>query len=775
MAVMRRPNRWLLLLLLPLIAAGCKSITIDSPQDKAVYETVPDFKVTFQGGAPTDLTLTLNGNDVKALFTVTASGATAPAAALAHLFNEGDNSFAAKDGTSGREITFVVDTQGPAVHITSVGTGNPFQVQGRVVDPSGVQSLAINGQAVPLQNNLFTATVTDAPFVSFQATDGLNHTSATKFARPGTVLASTTAARLNKSGIGFLVQELNAYIATLDYNAIIKALNPLFDEGSWAASARVDATSVTLDQPSLSLVVSPNAERSFDVGVQIGHFTVNVHASGTVLGIPWSADGQVWATLAVFGGRATVSINDTKLAVGLSNISSVLNGFGFHINGFPSALEQLFYDVVKPLIEDAISSAMATRIPPYIEQFLKDIPSQFTFSLMGASFEFAALPASLKTFLEGLTVQLGGWLQTLSPAPQVPLALGSRFVDATPPDLDVQTPGGTPYDAGAAMSLNLVNQGLLSAYQAGLLNLVLDGNSSGVSAAGLADVSAELEAEAGTNPMRFQVVPSSPPWAVIRGTSTALASLGMDEFDFRLEMLINNEWKLVFGAHLDMTVPFDVGVTQDNKLKISFEQVPTVKVWSVDDGGIIQIDPAFVQTTLDRLLPRALPYLANIIEEIPIPSYAGYGIHVKELWPADVAKAYLGIAGDLIKTSLTAAAAAPETSLALDTDNVHSDGYYLELYPKQTLQGKDIVVPLSGRDPLGAGLEYSFQLDGGPWTVWKAREEIRLSTRALLSGQHTLEVRARTLLLKEDPTPAKLVFATGLGVPVQGLTSKPAP
>jgi hypothetical protein len=770
---MRRPNPWLLLLLLPLIGAGCKNITIDSPVDKALYESVPDFKVTFQGGAPTDLRLTLNGNDVKGLFTVTASGATAPASALAHLFLEGDNRFAARDGMSGREIGFVLDTQGPAVHINAVGTGNPFQVQGRLVDRAGVQSLSINGQAVPLQDDRFTAMVSDGPFVQFEAKDSMNHVSRTAYARPGTVLASTTAARLNKSGIAFLVQELNAYLATLDYNAIIKALNPLFDEGNWAASARVDATSVTLDPPRLTLAVSPSVQRAFDVRVEIGRLNVNVRATGTVLGIPWSANGRVWASLAVFSGRTTVSINGGELAVSISNLSSVLNGFGFDIAGFPDALEELFFDVVKPLIEEAIRDAMAVRIPPYIEEFLANIPSEFTFELMGASFEFAALPASLKTYLEGLSVQLGGWLETLSPAPGVPPALGSRYVQATPPDLDVQTPDGTPFDAGAAVSSNLVNQALLSAYRAGLLHLTLDGNR-GITAEGLADLAPELEAAAGEE-LRFKIVPYSPPSASIRGTVTALASLGMDEFDFRLEMLLNNEWKLIFDARLDMEVPFDVGVTEENKLKISFEQVPSVKVWSFTVGGVISVDPAFVQATVDRLLPRALPYLADIIEEIPIPSYEGYGVRVKGLWPVGSEKAYLGIAGDLIKTSLTAVAPEPDTFVGLDAANFHSEGFFLELYPSRTLQGPDIVVPLSGLDPEAQGLEYSFRIDGGPWTVWKARDQIRIPVRSLLSGRHTMEVRSRTALLREDPRPALIVFATGSGTALQGKASVPAP
>ena len=59
--------------------------------------------------------------------------------------------------------------------------------------------------------------------------------------------------------------------------------------------------------------------------------------------------------------------------------------------------------------------------------------------------------------------------------------------------------------------------------------------------------------------------------------------------------------------------------------------------------------------------------------------------------------------------------------------------------------------------------------------MWKVRDAIRIPTRSLLSGQHTLEVRSRSALLKEDPTPARIVFATGQGAAFRSKASVPAP
>jgi hypothetical protein len=74
--------------------------------------------------------------------------------------------------------------------------------------------------------------------------------------------------------------------------------------------------------------------------------------------------------------------------------------------------------------------------------------------------------------------------------------------------------------------------------------------------------------------------------------------------------------------------------------------------WRMLGGSVeanpLDLDPDFLQAMLDRLLPRALPYLAGIIEEIPIPSYEGYGLKVESLGATGDGD-YLTVAGDLLR------------------------------------------------------------------------------------------------------------------------------
>jgi len=204
-------------------------------------------------------------------------------------------------------------------------------------------------------------------------------------------------------------------------------------------------------------------------------------------------------------------------------------------------------------------------------------------------------------------------------------AIGSLFVPNVPPQLP--TPGGTTHDVSVAVGVNLLDQALLAAYRDGLTHVVLD------------DVFPR---------MRCEVLPSSPPF--IRFGDTGVATLGLDEFVFGMAFLPvgESEWRPVFTAVLDMEAPLAVGVNGD-VLEIEVEGVPTTRVYSVDDAGIIQLDPDLVQEVLDRVLPQAMPKLMALLGEIRIPVFGGHSIQVQDVSVGGEPTAYWVLAGDLVE------------------------------------------------------------------------------------------------------------------------------
>jgi len=602
----------------------CSRATITSPAEGAVFDEVPEFRVAFRNKPPRNLVFAVNGEDLTDLFTVDASGAWAPGDSIRAFLREGDNRFRVESGVPGCSVGFVFDTLGPSVRVTSVGEGDPLQVAGRLEDRAGAVSLSINGQDVPLQGDRFEASVAETPFIRFEAADALGHLSDVRFARPGTVLEAVTLAGVHEGGIAVLGSEIESHLAAIDYGGRLLSLPRLFDEGDWFASARVDGTDMALLPPEVILWPSSGQVASLDIEVEFSGFQVFLEGEGTILGIPWWGVGQASAVRAVFEARALIGVEGESLTVDLDNASASLDGFEVQIDNFPYELEGLFFDVLKDLLENFVLEILVDELPSLVEDFLGDIPSESAFDLGNASFLFDALPGVLQTTADGLAVSLGGGMQTTTPADVAP-AIGSLFVPNVPPQLP--TPGGTTHDVSVAVGVNLLDQALLAAYRAGLTHVVLD------------DVFPR---------MRCEVLPSSPPF--IRFADTGVATLGLDEFVFGLEFLPvgESEWRPVFAAVLDMEAPLAVGVNGD-ELEIEVAGVPTTRVYSVDDAGIIQLDPDFVQAVLDRVLPLAMPKLTALLGEIRIPGFGGHSIQVQDVSVGGEPTAYWVLAGDLVE------------------------------------------------------------------------------------------------------------------------------
>jgi len=72
----------------------------------------------------------------------------------------------------------------------------------------------------------------------------------------------------------------------------------------------------------------------------------------------------------------------------------------------------------------------------------------------------------------------------------------------------------------------------------------------------------------------------------------------------------------------------------------------------------------------------------------------------------------------------------------------------------------EVIIDVDGVNPsAGLGLlEHRYRVDGGPWTIWKYRDTIRLTR--LLAGTHSVEICARTVLLKREQGCPVVTFET---------------
>ncbi len=82
--------------------------------------------------------------------------------------------------------------------------------------------------------------------------------------------------------------------------------------------------------------------------------------------------------------------------------------------------------------------------------------------------------------------------------------------------------------------------------------------------------------------------------------------------------------------------------------------------------------------------------------------------------------------------------------------------------PEGTISATSVTFTVTGTDNLtpSASLEFSWRLDGGPFSPFSRQTQISLS--GLTPGPHTFEVKARDLAGNEDPTPARRTFTVSL-------------
>ena len=169
-----------LLLCIGLIQA-CSEFEIVEPVNNEVFlDTLPnELAFTFSNEPPNSIML--NGVNVLNYFALSDGSGSADINQLEAFLKQGVNNFAVGPPITGARIEFTVDTLGPRVIIESVSGEEKLEIQGRVEDPSGVQSLSVNGLNANLRDQQFDIVVDAHSHYEFIAYDLDNRMSSTVY------------------------------------------------------------------------------------------------------------------------------------------------------------------------------------------------------------------------------------------------------------------------------------------------------------------------------------------------------------------------------------------------------------------------------------------------------------------------------------------------------------------------------------------------------------------------------------------------------------------
>jgi len=590
----------------------------------------------------------------------------------------------------------VTETSLPHVEITSPERGQFIQtasinLQGTATDEhSDIDRILVNGteiyfnpdtgqfsQGVSLEPGLNNIIV--EAFDVFENSDKANISAmyAGTILNNGDPAENAIAARINQSGLDKI--ETIAEELVEDYRSEIMGYipDPLFHETVDLLIVEVDATatvdSVDYDPVNIELI-------SQNGGIRLEATATNLDIAGNLsVDLDWFDKGKefidldfdVLADAVGLTGDVAVSVNtDGTLAVTLTNVDVIINGFFVDLESglledivewILEQFDDIVIDEVKSMLEDMIYDT----IPPLLDELLNELDLSFDFEILDFTYGFTA------DFNETAFSSEGGelWLNTIAwygdgtwtqPGPNTPDLPGSIRTITLPPELGVYIPGtSTPYEFGAVISDDMLNQLLHAVHRSGLLSLNLDQET--LEALGIDDFELNttylmlfmpgiVQAFGLNKTVELRLRPLLPPVFLMTASDSFNAEIQMG--DFVLEWWCEEEpdvWTLFAKVALALYVPTAVDVDSETQtITVDFGDIEMYA--DLYEEPVFDIGNAFFEDLLPGLVQLLVPaLLEGLLEEIPIPSFEGFTLEVEAFQPIGAAGDWAGLFGNLIQ------------------------------------------------------------------------------------------------------------------------------
>ncbi|MGM0554907.1 MAG: hypothetical protein ACQEVA_00825 [Myxococcota bacterium] len=255
----------------------------------------------------------------------------------------------------------------------------------------------------------------------------------------------------------------------------------------------------------------------------------------------------------------------------------------------------------------------------------------------------------------------------------------------------------------------------------------------------------------------LKLVPQKPPKAVL-GANTVTES--GDSYDIE-DPLMTIDWKdldihfyaysqdrflRLFSLRADLEIP--VALAADGQgsiipvlgdLENAVTNIRPVKT------ELLEEDPQRLVDLVPTLIGQALPGLAGSLNEpIELPEFFGLaiGLDQDDITSVDN-NTMIALYADLVEVSQTNFMATLDTNIVdskVDTSEWTDSGIPR---PKVTLEVFGST-PIDNVGTVERGIEFSYRVDGGNWSLFHRSEELVIQDPALvLQGHHTIDVRAR--------------------------------
>ncbi len=480
---------------------------------------------------------------------------------------------------------------------------------------------------------------------------------------------------LTDAGMATIADEIASMFTVATVEEMIMGMNPIYEDqfslelppfGDLAfVTIAVDVTNVNFTEPiQLDANIRP---AGVEITGAIQNLRIDLHAYGVIEFLffedDFSVSGYLEAQSANISGLILLWVAEhlSTVYVDMTNVDVTFTGFNLDISGIPSELVDFIEGYVEDAIRDALIDAIQTEIPPALQDLLNSLPYSFDFEIMGILMTFYTNISGIQFNEQAMTLWLEADMVAEGADPCGPVGDGSYFTPTDPPAYYGSSPGGLPYEFALTISDDAINRILWSAVNAGLLCYTVDadflmelGFPYEITSEFFAALVPRLHDYAQAAPMIIQIRPQEAPIVTINSYgSEYIIELSMQDLYMDFYIFAMDRWLRLFTFDGDIDyAALNLYITVDNAIHIGISDDVSLTTTVIYDELLQLTDEerAAIESILPAILQILLPLITESIEDIPLPTFEGYGIEVLELSPHGSAQNhdYIGLFGNLI-------------------------------------------------------------------------------------------------------------------------------
>jgi hypothetical protein len=364
------------------------------------------------------------------------------------------------------------------------------------------------------------------------------------------------------------------------------------------------------------LDLDPTAGGYLDTTAYINDPYLDWSASGKVIGIGYSASGNIEADWIRLKMDLTPKVHNGYLVVDVNNVAVDTQNFNFSLNSWIYTVMNFFGinidAIIEGLLVDALADMAEDEVPELVNEALEGLEIEQTFEMGGINFDLDALPYAVSVDDLGMTLGLKTWFTSQSWAVPYGPGLGSLIYPYSVPAF--ATPNG---EMELGIGEDFLNQAFYAMWSGGLLEMTLTDSDLGLD---MSDLSLFMP---GLSALTVETSGALPP-VVVPGTGSGLLDLQIGDLELSIYDGAPTEQNLFLRVYIHLIADMDLETSTDNALVIG---IGDMDIWFdlVYPNARSQY-AGDTEAFLEQLMPLLVPMLSESLGEFPLPSLQGMSI-----------------------------------------------------------------------------------------------------------------------------------------------------